>query len=75
MTRKYNLFYNYTAGEGQGLFYDLVEAALMNTRNIGIYGKQAKISILNNKSYRKAMNRKWSKQKPNPALKSKTGNK
>ena len=28
-----------------------------------------------NKSYRKAMNRNWSNQKANPALKTKTGNK
>ena len=66
---------HHSAGNGQLAFHSLVlipdTDSSTFTKGCAHYGQL----ILVYKSNRKAMNRNWSNQKANPALKTKTGNK
>ena len=73
--RQLSLLYNVIKSENKCL-RDLVERQLAcsfnNTRSFSMWSIKPYLSM---KSNRKAMNRNWSNQKANPALKTKTGNK
>ena len=53
----------------------IIETVLKSDRNVCFEQKYIKQYVYSCKSNRKAMNRNWSNQKANPALKTKAGNK